>query len=181
MQWTRSLALLALLALLPLTATAAGDWVQPDGRPVAETESMKSQDGFGASLLVTTDPDWLTKWRTPADTTPSFSVAREVHTGDQVSIIAFVSNPKLDAKGVAQVQCDVRMTLPDGSVATEQKDLPCFNSALTGPANQVFLTNLRIQFTAQADAPKGTWTVQVVARDTLRGVSLPLQASYELR
>ncbi len=178
MQWTRNL---ALLALLPLTATAAGDWVQPDGRPVAQTESMKSQDGFGATLLVTTDPDWLAKWQTPTDTTPKFSVASEVHAGEQVSIIAFISNPQLDAKGVAQVECDVRVTLPDGSVATEQKELPCFSSALEGPSHQVFLTNLRIQFTAQADAPKGTWTVQVVARDTLRGVSLPLQASYELR
>lgn len=179
MRRTRTLALLALL--LPLSATAAGDWVHPDGRPVAQTESMKAQDGFGASLLVTTDRDWLAKWQTPAETTPQFTVAREVHPGDQVSILAFVSNPKLDADGVAHVQCEVRLTLPDGSVATEQKDLPCVNATLSGPAHQVFLTNLRIEFSAQADAPKGTWTVQVVARDTLRGVSLPLQASYELR
>jgi hypothetical protein len=43
------------------------------------------------------------------------------------------------------------------------------------------MTNLHLKFVAEASDPKGTWTAQVVVRDLLRNVSLPLQAHFDVR
>ncbi len=43
------------------------------------------------------------------------------------------------------------------------------------------MTSVQLKFVAEPDDPKGTWTAQVVVKDLLRGVSLPLQARFEVR
>ena len=44
-------------------------WRGEDGKPIAETKSMKSQSDFAGSMLLTTDEDWQEKWNTPPERT----------------------------------------------------------------------------------------------------------------
>ena len=45
----------------------------------------------------------------------------------------------------------------------------------------VYLSTVGVKFTAEAGDPKGTWTVAITVRDTLRNVAIPLQSSFEMR
>jgi hypothetical protein len=53
--------------------------------------------------------------------------------------------------------------------------------ALPGPPTLLYMTSVQLKFVAEAGDPKGTWTAQVVVRDLLRNVSLPLQARFDVR
>ncbi|CRR26016.1 hypothetical protein PAERUG_E15_London_28_01_14_08507 [Pseudomonas aeruginosa] len=179
MRWTCALAMMVMM--LPLDSSASDGWINGDGKALAETDAMKSSGGFAASLLVTSDADWRAKWATPQETTPRFNEADEVHPGGELFLLTFLSNPQLDENRVPKVHCDLRMLRPDGSTSIDERDVPCFTAALTGPPNLLYMTNLHLRFVAEAGDPKGTWTAQVVVRDLLRKVSLPLQARFDVR
>ncbi|MNB81809.1 hypothetical protein D3C75_286060 [compost metagenome] len=179
MRWTYALAMMALM--LPLTTFASDGWINGDGKAVPQTDAMKSRDGFAASLLVTSDADWRAKWETPADTTPDFTEASEVQLGGELFVLTFLSNPQLGEDGAAKVHCDVRMLRPDGSTSADERDVPCFTARLPGPPTLLYMTNVQLKFVAEPGDPKGTWTAQVVVKDLLRGVSLPLQARFDVR
>ncbi|UXB35264.1 hypothetical protein [Stenotrophomonas maltophilia] len=179
MRWTCALAMMAMM--LPLNSSASDGWINGDGKALTETDAMKSSGGFAASLLVTSDADWRAKWATPPETTPGFNEANEVHLGGELFLLTFLSNPQLDENRVPKVHCDLRMLRPDGSTSIDERDVPCFTAALTGPPNLLYMTNLHLKFVAEAGDPKGTWTAQVVVRDLLRKVSLPLQARFDVR
>lgn len=71
-----------------------------------------------------------------------------------------------------------------GRAAVKQgtsRDVPCFTAALPGPPTLLYMTSVQLKFVAEAGDPKGTWTAQVVVRDLLRNVSLPLQARFDVR
>lgn len=179
MRWIPALALTALM--LPMTAVADGGWIDRDGNAVAQTDAMKSKDGFAASLLLTSDADWQAKWETPADTTPGFSEAHQVQLGEELFVLTFLSNPQLGKDGAAQVHCDVRMLRPDGSTSVDERDVPCFTARLPGPPTLLYMSTVQLKFVAEHGDPKGTWTAQVVVKDLLRDVSLPLQARFDVR
>ncbi len=114
MRWTSALAMMALM--LPLTTFASDGWIDGDGKAVPQTDAMKSSDGFAASLLVTSDADWQSKWESPADTTPRFTEASDVQLGGELFVLTFLSNPQLGEDGAAKVHCDVRMLRPEAAV-----------------------------------------------------------------
>src|SRR5882762_8600387 len=87
---------------------------------------------FGASLVVTPDEDWETKWNTPPETVPTFREARTVKRGGVVTILIFVANPKTDARNAANVRCDLRVLRPDGSFSINANDVACMEGELKG-------------------------------------------------
>lgn len=176
------LSMLAAAALL-LPLPAAAQMVQGDGQGTALPGASASQstEGFAASLVITADPEWQQKWETPPDGIPRFELATEVKPGGSLYILSFVSNPMLDPAGSTQVRCDLRITRPDGSLSGDEHDLPCLVTPLESDPKLVYLSSVGVKFTAEAEDPKGTWTVAITVRDTLRNVTIPLQSSFEMR
>ncbi|MDQ3267190.1 MAG: hypothetical protein M3P47_00375 [Pseudomonadota bacterium] len=83
------LAILSLLWIAPAQSQSAF-WGDINGKPVQETESMKSKNDFAGSVLVTTDEDWREKWDTPPETKPNFNKAGIVPYGKKVlSLLSF--------------------------------------------------------------------------------------------
>lgn len=156
-------------------------WRDDGGKPVAEMESMKSKDDFAGSLLVTTDEDWEKKWNTPAETKPNFNKAGTVPYGKRIFILTFFANPKLDPQGKANVKCDFRLLAPTGKVALEQKDTICFAGAIQGSPYALHVSAPVVSFSGDPDDPSGTWRIEVVLRDVVRKVELPLRTSFELK
>jgi hypothetical protein len=178
MKSARTLALLALL--MPLSALAQTALHDGQGNALPDTSSAKSSEGFSASMVVTADPEWQQKWENPVNGVPRFELATEVKEGGSLYILSFLTNPKLDAAGMAQVRCDLRITRPDGSLSGDEHDLPCFVTQLDTDPNSVYLSSVGMKFTAEAGDPHGTWTVAITVRDTVRNVSLPLQSSFDI-
>lgn len=167
--------------VLSLPAFAQAGWRTADGGDVPETSSTRSAGGFGATLLITPDKDWQQKWDTPPETSPSFSRADSVEQGGELYILTFLTNPGLDAEGMADVVCDIRMERPDGTASTDEHAIPCFQAKLETPPTRVYMTSVTLGFIAEPTDPLGTWTAYVTVKDRVRGVSLPLEATFEVR
>jgi hypothetical protein len=164
-----------------LTGEPAALWRDGEGKAVADSDSMKSKGDFGGSLLATTDDDWKQKWETPPETKPHFTKADTVAYGKKVHILTFLVNPQLDPKGNANVRCDFRITAPTRKVVHEQKDVVCLEGPMEGSPYLMRLAGTVIGFSGDPGDPAGTWTVNVLLKDTVRNVELALRTSFELK
>ena len=107
-----------------LNAAEVG-WRSRDGKPVENTASQRSVQGFGGWLVVTPDADWEQKWNTPKENTPSFNTADEVHQGETLTILVFFANPRLDQQRHLKVTCDIRVTRPDKTLSLNERGVAC--------------------------------------------------------
>ncbi|PKV14324.1 hypothetical protein [Xanthomonas prunicola] len=170
--------LVALLLLLPLSATAQSGWINQQGEAIADSPSRKMVQGFGASLLLTSDADWAAKWNTPSDTTPHFNEVDHVSTGDALFLLIFISHPGLDAQQRADVVCSIRVIDPTGHAEQNAVDAPCLQGPIGGDPGNVFLAHVGMTVHAEASEPPGRWQVQVTLIDRQRGLSIPLSTTY---
>jgi len=162
-------------------ATAADTvWHDRDGKAIPDTESRKSANGFGASLVVTPDEDWEAKWNTPPETVPTFREARTVKRGGAVTILIFFANPKTDARNTINVRCDLRVLRPDGSFSINANDVVCMKGPLRGSPTSVRLAAPVLKFIGEPQDPLGEWRVMVSVKDVLRETSLQLETSFIL-
>lgn len=171
----------SLLCILGSAHAQSGGWRDGNGQAVADNESMKSANDFAGSVLVTTDEDWLKKWNTPPDTKPNFNKAGTVPYGKKVFVLIFFANPKLDARGNANVRCDLKISSPNGKADVVKKGMDCYAGPIKGDPHNVYLSAPVVAFSGDANDPAGTWGVEVQLRDALRKVELPLRTSFELK
>ncbi len=174
------IALLCLLWVAPAQSQSAF-WRDTDGKPVQETESMKSKNDFAGSLLAVTDEDWKKKWDTPPETKPNFNKAGVVPYGKKVFILTFFSNPAKDDRKNSNVRCDLKIIDPTGKVSLSQQDMACFSGQLAGSPFNLYLSAPVITFSGDPGDPAGTWVVEVNLRDAIRNVELPLRTTFELK
>lgn len=159
----------------------SGDvWISRDGKPVPNTDAMKSIKGFGGWLMVTPDTDWEAKWNTSPDSTPTFRGASSVDYGVPLTILTFYTNPKPDADNKIQVYCDIKLIRPDGSVPVDTKGIDCASGKLQGGPRNLRLTAAVIKFIGEdGDAP-GIWRVEINLTDKNRNVTVPLKGEFTL-
>jgi hypothetical protein len=155
-------------------------WITREGKPVPNSDAMKSIKGFGGWLMVTPDADWKEKWNTSPDTAPNFRGASTVEYGKRLTILTFYSNPKTDVSGTIQVLCDIKLTRPDGSVPVDTKGLDCASGKLQGGPRNVRLTSAVIDFIGEDGDPPGVWRVEINLTDKNRNVTVPLRAEFTL-
>jgi hypothetical protein len=175
-----SIALVAMLLAGP-AHSQSGFWRDPDGKPVQETESMKSKNDFAGSLIVTIDEDWEKKWDTPPETKPTFHTAGVIAYGKKVFVLTFFANPMRDGSGKANVRCDIKLTSPTGQVSLAQQNMTCFSGEIAGNPYNMYLSAPVIGFSGDPGDPAGIWVVEVQLRDAIRNVQLPLRTTFELR
>ena len=174
--------LVTLLLSISLVAHAQTEgWISGDGAPVANSDEMKSVNGFGGWLVVTPDSDWEEKWNTSSETIPEFTTAEDVSYGEQLTILAFYINPKTQSSGEIDISCDIKVTRPDGSSSVDAKHVRCAGGQLEGDPRNVRLTSAIMEYVGEASDPPGKWIVEVVLTDRVRGIAVPLKTHFNLR
>ncbi|HEY5994228.1 MAG TPA: hypothetical protein VIU46_06450 [Gallionellaceae bacterium] len=155
-------------------------WTDPQGRMVPDTDSRKAVDGFGGSLLATTDADWKKKWYTPEDTIPEILRASSVEYGGHLAILIFYTNPKTEADGSIKLLCDIRITKPDGTLDMDSKAVNCASGKIKGNPHNVRLSSTVVNFIGEEGDPPGIWRVEVSLTDKNRNVTVPLKTEFTL-
>lgn len=168
-------------ASLAWSSAHAGYWKDSKGNPIPDTESRRTVNEFGGSLLLTTDQNWEQKWNTPAEMVPQFKETNAVTQGQKLFTLIFLANPKLNAIQESNVTCDLKVTNPEGSLAVDQKAAICLQQRLSGKPNNVYLAAPVIEFSGEPNDPKGVWKVEVSLKDNVRNVVLPLKATFTLK
>lgn len=161
-------------------ANDEGGWLDRNGNPVPDSDEMKSAGGFGGWLVVTPDEDWEAEWNTPSEHVPNFKTIKEVRVGEALAILPLFINPKLDSNGFARVQCDIRIVRPDQTISIDETNLNCFTYKLTTDPGSVWLSALIPKYIGEPGDPKGTWIVELVLRDMVRDITIPLKTSFTL-
>lgn len=150
------------------------------GAHAADPQPQKTVAGFHAMLIVTPDKDWQTKWNTTPERIAFYHSGDIVHRGGDVYIVTLFSNPQLDATGAASVSVDIDVKRPDGSSSSHAENAPCTKGTLNGPADSLFICGQVVEFTAEPGDPLGTWSVDIVVKDGVRKVSVPLNTDFVL-
>ncbi len=93
----------------------------------------------------------------------------------------FLVNPLRDQDGQAHVQCDIRVTRPDGTLSADEKDMECFRRiVLDEHIRNVHLAAPYIGWMGEPGDPLGEWVIQVWLTDENRGVTLDLKIRFTL-
>lgn len=154
-------------------------WKDAQGKPLPESDSLKSSKGFGGSIILTEDPDWKEKWARPDP--PHFTTTDQVKLGGNIVALVFFTNPARDANGKVLVLCDYLVLRPDGSVSQDVKSAACANGRLEGAPESVRLAGHLVGFTGEASDIEGTWLIKVRLTDVVRGASVDLVAKFDYR
>jgi hypothetical protein len=171
---------IAFLIMLVFCTTSHAFWHDKQGNPAPATESMRSIQDFGGSLIVTSDLDWQKKWNTPVEVTPEWHTVTTVKQGQEVVILTFFSNPKLNDERLANISCDIKVIQPDGVVASNHPDLVCFRGEIKGSTYNIYLAEPVMNFIGEPTDPIGMWTVEVTLKDNIRKVVLPMKTTFTL-
>ena len=158
---------------------AAQAWRGPDGAPSRSSESRKQVDGFGAMLLVTPDMDWQDKWNTPPEVIPHFREADRVARDERLAILIFFVNPAV-VDGKVDTAVSLKVIQPDGSAQLDAADAACSTGTLQGDPMSVRLCETSLGYIADPDDLSGEWRVEVVVKDRLRNVEIPLQTRFQV-
>lgn len=109
MKWHLTL----LMALFPLAAQAA--WIDASGKPIPDTEYMRSAGDFGVQILLAPDEDQFRRaWHSSA-TPPKLTTTNTVRLGGSVSAFLVFHGCTPNARGVCDVVCEFTVEGPDGS------------------------------------------------------------------
>lgn len=92
-----------------------------DEKPVVDTPSRKSKDGFGAQLLLTDDGK-VFKVQNKAGIA-KIKALEKAQRNVLIHTAILITDPGTDANGEANVTCDITVRKPDGTVDAEQKDM----------------------------------------------------------
>jgi hypothetical protein len=170
-----------LLLLISGVALAGSSvWVDGDGDPLPETPARKTVDGFGGWLLVTPDPDWSRNWYRPPKRRPTLPQTRYVGFGEEVTILAFYTNPATDTDGRIDIRCSVRVIRPGGEVSAQQTDQRCADPDLEGDLQATRISWAVVDYVGEPSDPPGRWVVEVELTDGVRGVSVSLTTDFIL-
>ncbi len=179
----RNTVAMLILSIVTISTVFAGDeggWIDRAGNPVPNSDAMKSVNGFGGWLVVTPDSGWEEEWNTPSDYAPNFRTLEEVRVGEVLAILPLFINPKLDSDGYARIQCDIRIVRPDRTISMDEKNLNCFSYKLSSDPRSVWLSAIIPKYIGEPLDPKGKWRVELILRDMVRNVAIPLKTSFTL-
>ena len=109
MKWWLSL----LAALLPFAAH--GGWIDPTGKPMPDTESMRSAGDFGVQMVLTADEARFRQTWNSSKTPPKLSTTNTVRLGGAVSALLIFHGCAPNAGGVCDVVSEFMLEAPDGS------------------------------------------------------------------
>jgi hypothetical protein len=164
--------LLFLFILLP--AAAVAQWHDKDGRPVADTESMKSSDDFGASLLLIGDEEeFLKKWATPSKVFPANNISKIEKGGIFITPIIF-AGCYANSDGNCVVTADIRVFRPDGTTYGEQRNVEVWKDKPPPPKGILGLSVGYLKILVEPQDPEGTYRVQATVTDVVKKASLVL-------
>ena len=109
MKWSLAL----LVALLPFVAQSA--WIDSTGKPIPDTESMRSAEDFGVQILLAADERQFRQTWNSSKTPPKLSTTNTVRVGGSVSALLIFHGCAPNAGGNCDVVSEFILEAPDGS------------------------------------------------------------------
>lgn len=165
--------LFLMFASRPLNA-AESSWLN-NGKPMQDTENAKSKNGFGVQLWLTPD-DINEQWNKPE--VPEFKVTKRAKRNKPVYIAIMFIYPPVNDKGECDITGDILIRQPDGKVYADIKDFKIWKNRPAPPKDNIQLAEDSITIMIEDAEPLGVYTVDVLVKDGVKQVTLPLHYEF---
>ena len=168
--------LVLLIALLPLSAQ--GGWIDPAGKPIPDTESMRSAGDFGIQIVLTPNESQFRETWNSSPTPPKLRATNTVRLGETVSALLIFHGCTPNVNGVCDVVSEFILEGPDGS-----KTLAGGGPVWSGkPMQQSFLQLGKSSMTAGFDKtdPVGDYKITANVKDNVSGRALSVMARLKV-
>lgn len=105
--------LILLAALFPFMAHGA--WIDATGKPMPDSENMRSAEDFGVQIILTADEGLFRQTWNSSKTPPKLSTTNTVRLGAPVSAMLIFHGCSPNTGGVCDVASEFILEAPDGS------------------------------------------------------------------
>ncbi|MDR0775860.1 MAG: hypothetical protein LBE81_04395 [Azonexus sp.] len=164
MKWCLTL----LVALLPLAAHSA--WIDSTGKPIPDTENMRSAGDFGVQILLTADEEQFRQTWNSSKTPPKLSTTNTVRLGGSVSALLIFHGCSPNSGGVCDVASEFILEAPDGT-KTPAGDGPVWSGKpMQQRLLQLGLTSMTVGF--DKTDPTGDYKIIANIKDKVSGRAL---------
>lgn len=146
----------------------------------SHTQNKLEKHVFWADLFIMPESE-LSEFEKPSDQKLKISTLSEVTIGDRVALKLLFSAMELQANSMADVTFDTEMIRPDGtkSETATHSDLPARVGKIGAPLN-VHNSDAVLILTFDPEDLRGTYTINVVARDNIGGSEIAITKEFEL-
>lgn len=169
--------LLLLFAMsAPLIAQSA--WIDSTGKPIPETESMRSSGNFGVQVVLTPDDKQFRQTWNSTKGTPKLSSTNSIRLGSSVAAVIIFHGCSPNAVGVCDVVSEFILEAPGGA-KTPAGGGPVWSSApLQGGLLQLGQASMVVGF--DKTDPMGDYKVIANVKDKTSGRTLSLIARLKV-
>lgn len=105
--------LVLLFVLLPLAVQ--GGWIDPAGKPIPDTENMRSAGDFGIQIVLTPNEGQFRETWNSSTMPPKLRATNSVRLGETVSALLIFHGCTPNVNGVCDVVSEFILEGPDGS------------------------------------------------------------------
>ena len=150
-------------------------WTQ-NGKPVPDTDNMKSKNGFGVALWLISDPSIFDRW--DKEEAPNFKTTNTAIRNKPIFLIFHIINPGVDGATMANVTADVTITSPDGSIYGDFKDLEIWQRNYPFPKNTFQLSIGHLGINIENGEQLGVYKINAIVKDNNKNVTLNLKTDF---
>jgi hypothetical protein len=149
-----------------------------EGNTLPETKSRKSNDGFGASLLLTDNEDQVFQnWLIPSKVV-DVSTAYEIEKGKTLTLLIVFGGCGSDSKGNCDVDVDYIIYQPDGKVYADVKNVEVWQGKPAPPDRSIELSAGYLRIIIEQHEQVGTYDIQASVTDNVKKVTLLLNDKF---
>jgi hypothetical protein len=162
--------------MLPLIAQSA--WIDSSGKPIPDTESMRSAGNFGVQVVLTPDNKQFRQAWNSTKGTPKLNSTNTIRIGSPVAAVLIFHGCSPNATGVCDVVAEFILESPDG-VKTPAGGGPVWSGApLQGGLLQLGQASMTVGF--DKTDPMGNYKVIANVKDKVSGHTLSLIARLKV-
>lgn len=165
-----------LVALLPFVAQSA--WIDPTGKLLPDTESMRSAGDFGAHIVLTADEGQFRQTWNSSETPPKLSAANTVRLGGSVSALLIFHGCSPNDGGVCDVVSEFILEGPDGSKTPAGGGPVWSGKPMQQRHLQLGLASLTVGF--DKSDPVGDYKITANVKDKVSGRALSIVARLKV-
>ena len=172
MKWWLTL----LLVLLPFTAQSA--WIDPTGKPIPDTESMRSAGDFGAQIVLAADEGQFRQTWNSSKTPPKLTTTNTVRIGATVSALLIFHGCAPNVGGVCDVVSEFILEGPDGTKTPAGGGTVWSGKPMQQGLLQLSLASMNVGF--DKTDPIGDYKITANIKDKVSGRALSVVARLKV-
>jgi hypothetical protein len=162
--------------VMPVFAQAA--WTDATGKPIPDTENMRSAGDFGVSLLLTPDEKQFRHSWSTSTTPPKLVITSTVKRGGVVTAVLVFQGCSPNAAGACDVVCEFELVNPDGTKMLGGSGQVTTAANLPTRGLQLGQTSMTVQF--DNTDPEGEYKAIAVVKDRVSGRALTVVGKLKL-